>query len=284
MKKDPIIISGLGGSGTRVIVTILNEIKFDFGYDVNKAFDDLSFTLLFKLPKNFRSKFKKRSKYVKRRIKIHYKLLNNIKLNFNDYLIILKSGLLHLFHFRRYDYKWIYKRLKNIIYNRRKSLVLWGWKEPHAITFIEDLYFEYPKSKFILLIRNGLDMVYTKNDQQFHNYANYFGLDKRDTSEVNKFEFWYRFNKYAIGTGQNLFKDNFHITYYEDLAENNRDSISEIINFTTSKYNDDNIDSIIKKINNPGSIGRYKENNMDWIDDKVLAKLKEIGYNILLNE
>ena len=48
MKEGPVVIGGVGGSGTRLFATILKDLGFYLGADLNAAFDNLWFTLLFK--------------------------------------------------------------------------------------------------------------------------------------------------------------------------------------------------------------------------------------------
>ena len=44
----PVAIGGVGGSGTRLIANCLEELNYYIGSDLNKAKDNLWFTLLFK--------------------------------------------------------------------------------------------------------------------------------------------------------------------------------------------------------------------------------------------
>ena len=46
----PIVIGGIGGSGTRVVTQLLQSLGFDMGSDLNESLDDLGFTALFKRP------------------------------------------------------------------------------------------------------------------------------------------------------------------------------------------------------------------------------------------
>jgi hypothetical protein len=45
---EPVVIGGVGGSGTRLIAQYLKEAGFHIGTDLNNANDNLWFTLLFK--------------------------------------------------------------------------------------------------------------------------------------------------------------------------------------------------------------------------------------------
>lgn len=44
----PVVIGGVGGSGTRLIAECVKKLGFFIGNDLNDAFDNLWFTLLFK--------------------------------------------------------------------------------------------------------------------------------------------------------------------------------------------------------------------------------------------
>lgn len=278
MKEQPLIISGLSGSGTRVIVRILKEIDFNFGYDVNISDDDLSFSLLFKLPKHFYRYFNINSSYVNKMMDVHDRLLLNKKIKISDLYYVFKVSLLHIIQFRRYGILWVLRRLKNIIIKRSSPTGLWGWKEPHSVPFLPDIKSYYPSSKFILIVRHGLDMVYSKNDQQFYNYAHYFGLDMKDESKTNRFELWYRFNKYAIEKGTQLFKGNFLIVYYEDIVDMDNDSVKKIFEFIGNTESENAIVNLTNQNSNPGTIDRYKNYDTSWINSEILTKLQEIGY------
>jgi hypothetical protein len=46
--NSPICVGGVGGSGTRIIAMILSSLSINIGRDINEAFDNLTFSLLFK--------------------------------------------------------------------------------------------------------------------------------------------------------------------------------------------------------------------------------------------
>ena len=50
MLQSPVIIGGVGGSGTRVIARIVSEMGVDIGHDLNLPNDDLWMNLLFFRP------------------------------------------------------------------------------------------------------------------------------------------------------------------------------------------------------------------------------------------
>ena len=52
--SGPVIIGGVGGSGTRVVAEIIEHFGFYIGKDLDKARDNLWFLLLFKRPRWYR--------------------------------------------------------------------------------------------------------------------------------------------------------------------------------------------------------------------------------------
>jgi hypothetical protein len=276
MKKDPIIVSGLSGSGTRVIIKILEELNASFGYDVNVSSDDLSFTLLFKLPKFYKKYFNENSRFVQKILKVHNKLLLNKPLNLQDWKYILKFSVLHLAQFRRYNSIWILSRIRSILFRRVEPIGLWGWKEPHTIPFISDIKTFYPNARFILIIRNGLDMVFSNNDQQFYNYGDYFDINANDESPENRFEFWYRFNKYALEIGQKCFKDKFIVVAYEKIAKLEPETIKRIVNFLGHSDAEAVMSNLKNKIIPQETINRYQSYDTTWINDEIIHKCKEL--------
>ena len=61
--KGPVVIGGVGGSGTRVIAEILRELKFFIGNDLNGPLDNLTYTLLFKRKKWYYKNYNNRKNY-----------------------------------------------------------------------------------------------------------------------------------------------------------------------------------------------------------------------------
>ena len=279
MKNEPLIITGLGGSGTRALVEILDILDFDFGYDLNRASDNLLFTLLFKLPNHFYKSFDKDSSYIKSLIILNEKLHKSEKLNLIDMQTILKLCLMHAFGFKYYSIGWIYYRIRAINNSTPRKSEFWGWKEPHVGFFISDFQEYYKNGKFIFLIRNGLDMAYSKNDQQFRNYGFYFGLDAKCNTPKNRFEFWYRFNEYVLRILSKKGYNNYKVVYFEKLIKESKESMSEICEFLNIEIGDTVLKNAVEKIKNKGTIGRFKEKDISWVDYDVKVKLSEIGYN-----
>ena len=180
-----------------------------------------------------------------------------------------------------YGWRWIIERWRRILLpsapKPQGGLWLWGWKEPHTIFFLHSIQAYYQKSKFILVLRNGLDMAYSRNTQQMKYWGSSFGIDPSDLEPQNRFEFWYRSNQHAIATARSQFVDSFMIVKLEDLyleKETNLEALFAFVGLNPADVSEDVWH--IPKL--PSSHGRYHEYDTAWIDAGIIQKLMEVGY------
>lgn len=276
----PIVIGASGGSGTRVISEILIRSGVYLGQDLNKANDNLLFTYLFKQPGRFAKDLDSLDPMHKEIFAVHEKLLlGKTPSRVSEFKVILRAGWDHVYNFRRYNWKWILQRLLKIVRSKPLDPIIWGWKEPNTVFFLHGLRAYCPSAKFILVLRNGLDMAYSKNDQQLRHWSTYFQMDYNDLSPQNMFEYWYRLNKWAIVTGRNLFADDFLVVRHEDLCLRRDAAMQELFDFIGIDIN--KISSHVRELPQlPRSYGRYRKFDTKWIDSEVRRKLADLGYEV----
>jgi hypothetical protein len=92
----------------------------------------------------------------------------------NSKYIINKS-----YYFEKWDDKAISvnklrENFKLLTNDTIKKLDGWGWKEPNTYIILEKLNEYYPNMKYIHLIRNGLDMAFSENQNQVKLWDLYF--------------------------------------------------------------------------------------------------------------
>lgn len=280
--KAPVIIGGFGGSGTRVVAEILKKSNFFIGSDLNESNDNLLFTFLFKFPKKYENikTIGKYNKEITSLLLLHENLFFNKRLSFKEKLKIIQLAYNHSIRNYYYPLKWSIQRiLKIITTNKKEECGRWGFKEPHTAFFINNLGNFYPNAKYILVIRNGLDIIYTKTDQQFKYWGDFFNIKNEGFSEeLQKFNYWYNYNKYTLVTLERLFKDRYLVLNYEQLFLNREETAYKILKFIGAQNTD--IDEIIKFIQMPNSYNRYKNHNLSWINQEIKNKLLEFNYKV----
>jgi hypothetical protein len=280
-KLAPIVIGGSGGSGTRVVAEILIRSGVYLGCDLNKSNDNLLFTYFFKRSNLILGRGEQRVLECKRLFTLHERLLFGHPPTLREWGLILKAGLEHALDLDFYGWRWVLQRWSNMMWGKvaTSASSLWGWKEPNSMFFLREIRNCYPKAKYILLLRNGLDMAYSDNSQQLENWGSYFEVDPNDSSPLNRFEYWYRSNLEAVDTLQTLYDDDFLIIRFEDLCLDKSSTIRELISFAGLDCNEAKT-TIWNIPQLPNSHGRYRRFDTNWINQETKDKLAEIGYSL----
>lgn len=280
VKSQPIIIGGNGGSGTRVVAEVLIRMGVYLGQDLNPENDNLVFTYFFKHPKRFIEDSGADNIGFDRLFALHEKLLlGGFPASVRDFWLMLFYGWEHAHN--RYSWSWVFNRWRKVILSKHNiAPEFWGWKEPHVIFHLRGIKKYYPHAKYIHVIRHGLDMVYSKNQQQLKNWGRFFDLDTKDLSQRNRFEFWYRSNKQIIESANKFFGDHVHIIKLEELCLASEETIKKLLGFIGINFYEVSPEIIeIPKL--PKSYRRYLHNNADWVDSMIRRKLLELGYDFV---
>ncbi len=123
----PIVVGGTGGSGTRLVVRLLREMGVQMGAYVNASEDALAFVRLY-------------DRYV------------------NPYRA---AGTVNVRQFRMDMYRALHRHTREI-----NTGAAWGWKNPRSIYLLPLLDRLIPGLRFIHVIRHGLDISMSENQNQ----------------------------------------------------------------------------------------------------------------------
>lgn len=274
------MVGGVGGSGTRVIAQMLMEAGVYIGDFLNDPKDNLWFTLLMRRPQLVK---KNNEKAIKILLEIFRKRMFSEKLSFLETLKV--RGAANDFILNKYvkSNEWYTFPISTSRSLRAKKLtdtdkVFWGWKEPNTLFFIPQLAKKFPEVKFLLVIRNGLDMAFTDNKVQIRNFGNHFGINGNSPSD--SLEFWIRANNKAIETGKKILGEKFKILRMEELCSNPKQETEALLKWAGINYNE----SVLQKISSipklPSSTNRYKEKDLSIFSKQQLQSVQQLGYNI----
>ncbi|MFW6134056.1 MAG: sulfotransferase [Elusimicrobiota bacterium] len=289
-EQQPIIIGGVGGSGTRVVAKILKEIGVWMGGFLNKALDNLWFSIIFKRPYWYlKSSDREKIKNVVLFEKLMIKKNNLTKTEKTKVLVLLIKKINTLPHEKMFSSKilWPIKRLvqnKNKQANKNENkYIKWGWKEPNTHIYLPYLKSYFKNIKYIHVIRNGLDMAFSSNKSQFKTWAKIYGLDM-PKNEIEKrkaqLQYWINANKRVKNIcKRRLDEDEFVWINFEKLCKKPKEQILKLKKFTgvNKKVNIKKL-SKIPKI--PDSSGRFRNFNLDIFNDQQIEEVRDLGYII----
>ena len=304
MNNEPIIcVGGVGGSGTRIIAMILASLGLNIGNNLNEALDNLTFTLLFKrleilnlsnkefnhltsiFEKSFtKNKFTSNEKELIQSLTIYDRPMHPIK-----WLMKIANNIINKYdYFEKWDDKAISVNqlrnnfISNNITGNKLPIKLegWGWKEPNTVILLDKFYKLYPNMKYIHLIRNGLDMAFSENQNQLKLWGLYY-LQESDFSNIHyaSLKFWCLINKKVIDIGKKMGPSNFLLINFDKLCLKPKKYLKKICKFLNISKKV--ISSLIPLIDPPsGSIGKFRKYDINIFDPEDLNYVKKLGFDI----
>jgi len=235
----PVFIGGFPGSGTRVISRILKNSGIFMGSHLNDANDSIYFA-------NFLDKWA--------RVFLEKKLTKDLHSEMQkDFLFYLE------------------KHLQTI----PEKKVKWGSKNPRNILLLPFLHEQFPKMKFIHVLRDGRDLASSvKTRKRFQQYSIPL-LGKKILTKSDLVELWSIISRNGFEYGKKELKKNYLIIKFEELCKDPKDVILKIFDFenTSQKY----LNVAMQEVNPPpNTVGRWK------LQEDEFCNLSEFSKNILV--
>jgi len=270
--SNPIIVGGVGGSGTRLIVDLLKNMNIFMGNDLNLSNDNMQIAYSFP---TFRDLIQSK---------------NTPKTPINQYWDRIKPNF-----FKRYQEKKIHDETKQIIFEKlslspfekimrhdfaQQPYNGWGWKIPGNFLILEYLAEYFDNLKYIHTIRHGLDMAYSTNQNQLHNWGGFFGVDIQNLPLPKaSLQYWIRANQKAMAVGNNLLKERFLLLNFDTLCQHPTQEIQLLANFLGLANHD--VTALSKIVKIPDSLGRHKKHDLSIFDEEELEEVRNFGFKIM---
>jgi hypothetical protein len=190
----PIVVFGTGGSGTRAVAQYLSACGIRMGNNVNVSGDAMAFVPA-------------ASEYA-------------------DRVVEAARGL-------DYDPDRIEPELRNaVIHDYRKAAILhregvpktsrWGFKQPRSILMLPLIESAFPDARFVHVVRDGRDMMLSRNRNQPQRYFEALFQRPFGHSETDIALYWAKTNMDARAFGMRCLKDRYTILRIEDACGPNR--------------------------------------------------------------
>ncbi len=270
-------VGGLGGSGTRVAAVLLKEMGFHPGHFLNKEFDNLIFTRLFKNPDWYATASEES---FRERFGLFYKILRGEKLDqtamkaFMDAVTENKlhsATILQRFHFmvRNQFAKPMHKNL--------------AWKEPNTQIMLQRIIPLTEGLRYIHVVRHGLDMAFSNNRQQLINWGWLYGIEQphndSDDVPVKQLEFWLRSTEDVINNCKPLLDDRFYLLNYNHLLENPVEEIAHLARFLGVETDHKRLRRLVQHVKRPASEGRFRHHDLSVFSQDQLQRVRTLSFH-----
>jgi hypothetical protein len=245
--SNPIGIGAVGGSGTRLLLQIMADAGVAMASPLNRAGD------AYEWPP-------------------YQKLLAQEMTRLHDRDLLIPN-ILHAF--------------EQLLIQRQTNLGLQGrigWKVPGTFHWLRELGSFFPGFQYLHLMRNGLDMAYSGNQNQIKNWAGSLGVEIQYDADgkvlpSSMLEYWLTANETAQARANTFMPGRMLVIRFEDLCQTPQPQLQRIFDFLSLDIEGSKTQTLAQLVKTPGSVGRYQSEN--WQDDfseAQLQRLQALGY------
>ncbi len=279
--QSPIAIGGLGGSGTRVFAALLQAAGVHIGDCLNQPLDNLWFAVLFKRAAWCRPSAP--------RIPDPADVLTSIRL----FHRAMSTGLVDDLSPAE---KSLLEQLRGDLppngtwqcgpqAPHADSLISsgpasgqadrrWGWKEPNTHVFLPHLDRYFSGFRYIHIVRDGLDMAFSKNTWQARHWGHLYGLSRKPDVPLplHQLQYWSAANRVALDYGRTHMQGRFLVVDYEDFCAQPVIHWARILRFLGL----DDGRALPKDLVQPMTIGRSASHDLSIFPEPSLAEARAL--------
>jgi hypothetical protein len=239
----PVVVGGVGGSGTRVVEEMMRRLHVYTGADLNSAGDNRWFTFLCKLPRWDLDECGPGTEVAQALATLDRAMTGRLDGGDED-VTTIRNALRRCRHWWRRDRlvderppRWLRQRVVTLLRSPQAQPAapsLWGWKEPNSHLFIRHLHQHFgDRLRYVHVIRNGLDMAQSRNQLQLPRWGQAFGVARPSAapSPAASLDYWIRANEAAIEGGGALPPGAFLLLNYDDLCADPAPAVERFAEF-----------------------------------------------------
>lgn len=269
----PVAVGGVGGSGTRLIAQVLLELGYYLGGDLNESLDNLWFTLLFKrrevLDLDAEGFAEALAVFVAR-------MTGGAVLTPRQVVLVRRLAAADR---GEHPPEWLRARAETLVTAPAAPAVgPWGWKEPNTHIVIDRLAGLLPGLRYIHVVRNGLDMAHSANQNQLRFWGERFLGPGVEVSPRASLRYWHRVHRRVLDVCAPL-GERFLLLDYDRLCADPAGGLRRLVELLGRSLDPERLDRLAGLARPPDSIGRFKRYGLDCFDAEDVAFVAELGFD-----
>jgi hypothetical protein len=282
--SSPLVIGGVGGSGTRVVAQLAQAMNIQIGESLNPALDNQWFGVLFNRPEWASTA---PEKDVLQALELFTRAsLEGLRSNASPSDVALINHSLSTWRpgQRNPD---LAMHTKNAFLQSNglgKDIhEKWGWKQPNSHIFIPQIAKFFQNAKYILVVRNGLDMAFSHNHLQLRVWGRRFGIDAGFTTSVTptqSLQYWLAANALARRNLQTLMPGRWLEIHFESLIANPLKEIRKMADFADVSCDATTLRKMSAFIQTPSSINRFRDHSLTAFEPQQIEAVRALGFNV----
>jgi hypothetical protein len=268
-----VAVGGVGGSGTRVIAQVLDALGVYLGEDLNEALDNLWFTLLFK--------HREILDFPPDRFACHHDLfvaaMQGAAAPVGD-ADSLRERLLGYERAGLHDANWLQARWDSLRAPRAGAgRAPWGWKEPNTHMVLERLLALQPGLRYVHVMRNGLDMAFSGNQNQLRLWGPRALGSRYGTGPGASLAFW-RWAHERVFAFAARFPGRVLILDFDRLCRGPVEELARLGRFLDLPVDRARCAELASLVRTPSTVGRYRAADPALLDDDDVRYVAGLGY------
>ncbi len=279
MTLPPIAIGGIGGSGTRLVAAILRDVGYHIGEDLGGPLDNLWFTLLMKRRDLW--PLENNVPEIRHALSVFLNAMTTRQPWSNEDVELINR----LGHEPRLHHPLVWRNA------RRDSLLRsplmhhepprkWGWKEPNTHVFLPVLAQDIPELKYIHVMRHGLDMAVSNNQNQLAFWGpQTLGIRVERSNPKHSLRYWCTAHRRLMDTGTKM-GNRFLLLNFDKLCESPEEHLPHLLDFIGADTSDAKYEELNGLVNTPASTGRRKWIKRHDFDRQDLELVESLGFSL----
>lgn len=272
-----------------MVARILLEVGYYLGGDLNESLDNLWFTLLFKRPGWYKAGLSRGRKSIMKTMELFKRAMLSGPVKIGDPVVVLGAAFPMIWTGHspggRGKGIWPLLRAWNLLARKATSLqgaTGWGWKEPNTHIYLEELIMAFPDLKYINVLRHGLDMALSRNQQQLMNWGFLFGLGKPEKIEELprlSLKYWVLANKRIAYLGEGL-GNRFLSVNFDLLCLHPESYMEKILTFLGLDLDQATFKQLCVLPKPPATMGRYRRIELSCFDEEDVKEVENMGFEV----
>lgn len=273
-QRDPhVAIGGVGGSGTNLIAAITRKLGVNIGFDLNPSQDNLAWTLLFKRPEVLSMDDAALAKDL---------AIFVTAMTASRPLTIAQSRRVRQLaqHDRpQHSHPWLAERATRLVAAgfAHPDPRPWGWKEPNTHVLLPFLARQFPALRYVHVVRHGLDMAFSSNQNQLAYWADALGIPSGLPAPVRALRYWLAVQRRARALGDAM-GARFLWLDYDAFCSDPAHGIEMLQGFLDLPGQDPH--ALAGMVEPQSSHGRYRSMDCSVFDAQDIEAVRVLGFEV----
>lgn len=287
LRDDPIVIGGIGGTGTRAVAAVLKACGLELVGPSGPELDSQWFTMLIKRPSwpDLVEEATRPVPEIVEALQVLRLMMSGARLGERELAVLAAAAAECAAHgYEDLDgIKWWapqtpFRFIAQYLAKPPPALTdqVWGWKQPISHVVLPEIIAAFPSVRYIHVVRHPLDMAWSGNTQGVRLWGGLCGVERTsvDASPQNaQLAWWLYSTRQANLVGRQL-RERFTMVRLEQLCEHPIGVTRRLAEFSGLSPDEPTLRKAAAQIEPPTSLGMWRERSTDELDQTLLSQVR----------